>query len=459
MKKLTLHVSGMHCVSCETLIERELKGIPGVKRIRVSHKDGRAEIEAEDGVLLGDLEAAVRKCGYGIDSAHQKGGKGAPVCAVPERPDYFQMAMIAIGLGTAFLIASRLRITKIFPDIGGDVSFWLALPIGIAASLSTCLAMTGGIVLGFGALVKTNGNGGGQASLLARSRPHLIFHLGRVGGFFLLGGLLGLIGSKINYSLTVTGYLTMVVAAIMGYVGLQILGIVPSITRFGLHLPKSWGEKISGLQGSRSQVMPLLLGALTFFLPCGFTQSMQVAAAASRSFWSGGMIMAMFALGTLPVLFSIGLGSTYANKSRTKFLFRVIGVAVVFFALYSFKSGWVLTGGLKSLTDAERPSAGEALMEKELPEVLNQRQQQVVKMQVDWGFDPTEFRVKQGVPVRWEIYGKNISGCSNEIIVPSLGIRKALQIGLNVVEFTPTEKGTIPFSCWMGMLRGKFIVE
>ncbi|MBU1999361.1 MAG: heavy-metal-associated domain-containing protein, partial [Candidatus Omnitrophica bacterium] len=30
MKKINLHISGMHCVSCEILLERELKKIPGV---------------------------------------------------------------------------------------------------------------------------------------------------------------------------------------------------------------------------------------------------------------------------------------------------------------------------------------------------------------------------------------------------------------------------------------------
>ena len=31
--------------------------------------------------------------------------------------------------------------------------------------------------------------------------------------------------------------------------------------------------------------------------------------------------------------------------------------------------------------------------------------------------------------------------------------------GLQTIEFTPIEEGTIPWSCWMGMLRGTFIVK
>lgn len=74
-------------------------------------------------------------------------------------------------------------------------------------------------------------------------------------------------------------------------------------------------------------------------------------------------------------------------------------------------------------------------------------------------FSPNVFTLKAGVPVRWIINGKNLSGCTNEIIVPDLNISKKLIRGENVLTFTPIQKGTINFSCWMGMVRGKFIVE
>ncbi len=36
---------------------------------------------------------------------------------------------------------------------------------------------------------------------------------------------------------------------------------------------------------------PIIIGVGTFFLPCGFTQSMQIAALSSGSFLTGGLIM------------------------------------------------------------------------------------------------------------------------------------------------------------------------
>ena len=55
------------------------------------------------------------------------------------------------------------------------------------------------------------------------------------------------------------------------------------------------------------------------------------------------------------------------------------------------------------------------------------------------------------------IDGDTLTSCNNEVIFPSLDIRKKLSRGENVIEFTPTE-GDINFSCWMGMKRGKIKV-
>ena len=75
------------------------------------------------------------------------------------------------------------------------------------------------------------------------------------------------------------------------------------------------------------------------------------------------------------------------------------------------------------------------------------------------GFSLSTLHLKKGIPVRWKIYGDQVSSCTNKIIVPSLNISKKISNGENVVEFIPDTVGEIPFSCWMGMTRGKFIVE
>lgn len=75
------------------------------------------------------------------------------------------------------------------------------------------------------------------------------------------------------------------------------------------------------------------------------------------------------------------------------------------------------------------------------------------------GWSPNKFVLKKGVPVKWIINGKEITGCNNAIQVPKLNLKFDIKKGEQVIEFTPDEEGVIPFSCWMGMLRGSFIVK
>ena len=431
----------MHCVSCEVILEKELKKIPGIKNCKISHKKGIAEIEYDNNVNKSDIERVIKKCGYElvIEKHHAK---------KKNKPDYLQIILIAIGIMAFLFILQKIEIMRLLPNFGTRINIFIALFMGIVASLSTCLALTGGIVMSFGAVVDVEN--GRKNHFIARATPHIYFHLGRIGGFAVLGGILGLIGSKINYSLSFTGYLTIAIAIIMFYIGLQILNIVPNITKLGFHLPKFLSKPIHKLQDSDHHLMPIIIGVLTFFLPCGFTQTMQLAAVTSQNFITGALIMGAFALGTMPVLISIGIGSTYAHKEKMQFFYRFIGVVILFFGLYSFNSGLVLSGS--PITIDFWKTGGSAASSTISGNV------QTVKMNVDWVFKPTEFKVKKGIPVRWEINGINVSGCSNEIVIPKLNIRKKINVGQNVIEFTPTKEGVLSFSCWMGMINGRFIV-
>ncbi len=65
-----------------------------------------------------------------------------------------------------------------------------------------------------------------------------------------------------------------------------------------------------------------------------------------------------------------------------------------------------------------------------------------------------------GVPVKWTIQmdEKDLNSCNNEIIIPKYDIDQKLSVGETVVEFTPDKTGTIPYSCWMGMIRSSIVV-
>jgi sulfite exporter TauE/SafE/copper chaperone CopZ len=447
--KIKLYIQGVHCKSCEILLEKEIRKIDGVKSCFVSHKNGTAVIESDYHISPDALKKVVSAHGHQIVSENEK--HDSKKTRKNSINDYLDIGFIAILLIVAVFVINELGISQYFPKIGSQVSPLIAIALGIVASLSTCLALVGGIVMGFGELYPVHPDS--KHPMISRLSPHLYFHVGRIGGFILLGGLLGLIGNKISYSLSFTGWLTIIVAVVMFYIGLQILNLVPNITRFGFHMPKIFSRKINDLENNRNHFVPIIIGALTFFLPCGFTQSMQLAAVASGNFVSGALIMGAFALGTLPALISLGLGSTYAKQNRFGYLNKTIGVVIVFFALYSLNSGMVLAGSPVNLNFWSSGKTANTSV------VSDNKDIQVIKMDVDWTFKPTRFTVKKGVPVRWEINGINVSGCSSEVVIPSLNIRKKLSEGLNIIEFTPKKDGTIPFSCGMGMITGSITVN
>ncbi len=79
---------------------------------------------------------------------------------------------------------------------------------------------------------------------------------------------------------------------------------------------------------------------------------------------------------------------------------------------------------------------------------------------VDGGYSPNTVRARKGERLRLVFDRKDDSSCSEEVVIPALGIKKYLPTGeRTVVEVTPSEAGRIPFTCGMSMLRGTIIVD
>ena len=250
----------------------------------------------------------------------------------------------------------------------------------------------------------------------------------------------------------------MVIAVVMVWLGLNILGILPSISVLGIQPPKFFRKYWYGLESSSHQAAPFLLGGLTFFLPCGFTQSMQILALASGSFWAGALSLFFFALGTMPVLFALGVGASWGKFKKMNVFQKAAGILVIFFAIFSFNSALALRN-VKTGVISSSPVNEQAPV-KNIQSENSVQTEQVVKMSVtSQGFEPSVIKIKKGVPVRWIIQGVSVSGCTNRIIIPSLNISKNINSGENFINFAPTDSKEITFSCGMGMVRGKLIVE
>lgn len=455
MKTKKIYITGMHCVSCEKLLETELAEVPGVASVKVSYKRGEAEFEfAKKRPSFAQLQKVTQKLGY--EAFKEKPAKSFSGEKEKTSPSQWLSAVL--------LVAAILLLFKVFQNLGiienielgtGKLSYGLSFMIGVVASISSCLAVVGAVVIAFGEQYQAEG----ESFFATAVKPNLAFHGGRLGTFFLLGGLLGLIGGELSVSGNAVAILTLFVAVVMTLLGANILGMAPSLGTLGIRIPKRFTKHWGLLNRSQHKAAPFLLGGLSFLLPCGFTQSMQIFALSSGSFLAGALNLFFFALGTVPALLLLGITASWTRSKKLIVFRKVAGFLIIIFAIYTFKSGISLLGVDAAVLQSEQ-QVEKVQPQKQEGKILSSQEAMVVKMSVtSRGFEPRVLKIKKGVPVRWIIQGEQISGCTNRIIVPGLEQSIDIKKGENILEFTPTKKGTLAFSCWMGMVRGKFIVE
>ncbi len=456
MSTKKIYIKGMHCTSCEKLLEDEFGSVAGVKKVRVNYKKKSGEIEFEKEVNFSQLVGIAEKLGYKIyeNEVHSKSDDVAKRNFTTSLGDWLKAILIVGILLMLFKVFQNTGIIEGINFQDKSVGLGVALLVGVVASLSSCLVIVGSVVIAFAEKYKSSGDGFYQKAV----KPNLFFHIGRVSTFFILGGLLGLIGGQINVGGQFISIFMVIIAIVMGWLGLSLLIKIPSLSQVGVVMPKFLTKKWDVLKKSDHKSAPFLVGGLSFFLPCGFTQSMQIIALTSGSFWTGGLTMLAFSLGTLPVLMAAGVATSWMKSKKVVVFQKAAGILIVLFALLTLQSGLALNGIDASFTNMK--TTGKTDKNSEVNVTDESTKKQIVEMRVtNSGFSPATIVIRKDVPVEWVIYGDSITGCTNKIIVPSLNISQGLISGKNVVTFTPTKTGTIPFSCWMGMVKGKFVVE
>lgn len=446
MHQKIIPIRGMHCRSCELLLEDAIGAVQGVSKVSVDFRKGRATIEhGADIPSQQEIAGAVQHAGYVI------GEPGKLPWITKDPTDWRYMVFGAVVL---IVLYYALRGTGILDfsldEKNVDVGF--AVLLGLVAGVSTCMALVGGLILGVAA---RHAELHPEATTWQKFRPHLFFNAGRVLGYATLGGLLGLLGSVLQVSGGILTLLTLAVGAVMMIMGLKLTNLSPRISATSFTLPSSIARflGIEEHQKEYSHKTAMLTGALTFFLPCGFTQAMQLYAISTGDFNTGAIIMGAFALGTAPALLGIGGLSSIMKGTAARIFYAVVGILVIVFGIYNIQSGLAVLPSIASSRTAE-------VNYTPIDQGVDQGDVQVIRMtQSASGYSPSTLRVRAGIPVRWVITSTASFTCASSITVPSLNISKNLQKGENIIEFTPARKGTIPYSCSMGMYRGTILVE
>ena len=456
---LTVGISGMTCHSCEITIERKWKKLAGVKRVEVNAGKGEARLTVEGQTpTISELQSALNDTKYQVHADRKKATQASAVSfSTAKRPSFMRLVgLFALVLFIGYLF-SKLGLIKTNFNLGSAASFGTVFLIGLVAASSSCIAVVGGLLLSSAAKFNERYV---SAKPLARMRPVALFVAGRITSYTILGGLLGVVGNLLSPPPLVTAVITIIAALYMLVMGLEMLHIAPSwLKRILPRMPKSLSHRILDAEKKEHPLAPFGLGAATFFLPCGFTQALQLYALTTGSFVAGATTLLAFALGTAPALLALGWVSSSLKGKVGRFFFQFSGALVIVLGLWNIQNGLTIAGYPLSLPKFSGAAATQAANTSGNANVTMDGNTQVIKMAVNsGGYQPNHFTLQAGKPVRWEVDGTKAQGCISVLTSRKLGIQKFLNAGINTIEFTPTEPGEIQFSCSMGMYRGSFTV-
>lgn len=327
VKTYTFQVKGIHCPACVLLTESELESLPNIKKAKA---DLRTCLVKVQGVFNNDSPEVIAKTLSYTLEPHGYNVLAQPIQQTASWSDFKVALPIALGAGILFLILQKLGIVNLVTIT--EVNYGAAFVIGLIASVSTCMAVVGGLVLSISANMAKVGD---------KKKPQVLFHIGRLLSFFFLGGIIGLIGATFEPGIVGTFIIGLIIGVVMLLLGINLLDVFPWAKNLQPTIPLFISKRLLGIKKFNHTITPLLLGVITFFLPCGFTQSMQIYSLSTHSFWTGALTMTAFALGTLPVLGLISFSSLSINPNKTGIFFKAMGLITIFFALFNIYNSLV----------------------------------------------------------------------------------------------------------------------
>jgi sulfite exporter TauE/SafE/copper chaperone CopZ len=331
MKIYTFHVTGTHCASCKILIEDILSEQELVKKVKVNLNKKIVEIETESEQnpekIASILTSKIKPNGYTVSIEKN----------IQNKKDEVIWKAMPIGLAflVLFFILQKSGILNL--GLGSSTTPATSFVIGLIASVSSCLAIVGGLVLSLSAKVSEDN--------VSDKKNFILFHVSRLASFAILGGVLGAVGQAIGINFTFTAVLGIIASIVMLLLGLNLIGV---FSKNHITLPSGIFNFFRKIE--HKTLTPIMVGFGTFFLPCGFTQAMQVAALSSGSFVSGFLIMSAFALGTLPMLSLLSFGSaSFAHGKYAPLFFKSAGVIVIGLGIFALLAGLTGLGIIKPL--------------------------------------------------------------------------------------------------------------
>ncbi|MGY6216226.1 urease accessory protein UreH domain-containing protein [Methylolobus aquaticus] len=390
----------------------------------------------------------------------------------PRSPLRFALGLVfaVVGILVILYLDEQLRGHSDLPANSENLSLGLLFVAGLLTGFH-CVGMCGALVLGYSARAAT----AGRLSVWS----HLLYGAGKTISYTVIGAGFGLLGSVIAFTPFLRGVVGAVAGLFLVAFGISMLRIWPSFRDFHIK-PPAFLLRFIGRESRRSG-HPFVIGLLNgLMIICGPLQALYIMAAGTGSPVKGAQLLFVFGAGTLPVMLGFGMLASLLSKRLTPKLLQASGLIVVVLGVIMVNRGLAMTGRGYDFNSVKARSS--AYLERQrldlsgligrltaddenevpaapvLPPLIDGFQ--IVHMAVtDKGFEPNRFRVRKGVPVRWVITATDpVNPCGSAIVIPQFELEIEVKAGEQACEFTPVEEGIIPWSCWMGMMSGTFVV-
>ncbi|MEO5348622.1 MAG: sulfite exporter TauE/SafE family protein [Magnetococcus sp. YQC-3] len=215
------------------------------------------------------------------------------------------------------------------------VDLWLTFLTALLGS-GHCIGMCGGIAVSCSLGIHPDSRRGA-----ARFYLPLLYSLGRVGTYVLLGALTGWIGSLVLFHARpsgLNGLPHLLVGVFMILMGLRSMGLFAGGGADGV-----WFSRWSRLLTSAHPVWRALgMGVLTGLLPCHLHWAFQAEAFASGSLWGGVGILFAFGLGTLPALWGFAVIASWLDGQARYRLTQLAGLLLIVLGISSVRRAFLV---------------------------------------------------------------------------------------------------------------------
>lgn len=219
-----------------------------------------------------------------------------------------------------------------------NISIITIIAIAFLGSFGHCVGMCGGIVVAYSSTKIDN-----SWSKVKQSLSHILYALGRVSTYTILGFIFGYFGSVVTFNHTTNGILLLITGFLMILVGLSLSGKLKFLTSIEHSVSKSkiYQQTFRKLLGSNSFISFYLLGMLNGLLPCGFVYVFAITAASTGSALWGAFVMLIFGLSTIPAMFSLGFFVGIFKQIALRNLFiSIAAILVIIFGIYTMYHGY-----------------------------------------------------------------------------------------------------------------------